>query len=180
MVYSLIPKRKLGCILPKSSLFDYLKISDRSPPQGTETYFYEQDSPVSEEEFMTSDHGKGRARVLHPGVARLTVALLVLAATFGIAEAKCQDSPDPGVDWSGCSKARLMLTGEDLSGTNFQRSLLTLSDFAGSKLVGADLSQTEISRTRFEKADLSKANFTKALGWRANLAEAVLAEADFS
>src|SRR5690349_15614947 len=104
------------------------------------------------------------------GGIRIVGAALMLVVCSGAAEARCQDSPGPGVDWAGCSKARLMLNGEDLSGTKFQRSLLTLSDFAGSKLVEADLSETEISRTRFEKANLTRANFTKALGWRANFA----------
>ncbi|MXQ13202.1 pentapeptide repeat-containing protein [Microvirga makkahensis] len=107
-------------------------------------------------------------------------AALIFAACGGAAEAKCQDGPGPGVDWAGCSKARLMLNGEDLSDANFKRSLLTLSDFAGSRMLGADLSETEISRTRFEKSDLSKADFTKALGWRANFAGAVLVEANFA
>ena len=85
-------------------------------------------------------------------------ALMAFFLCAGGAAAKCQDAPGAGVDWSGCSKARLMLTGEDLTGTIFQRSLLTLSDFASSKMAGANLSETEISRTRFEGADLSRAD----------------------
>ena len=107
-------------------------------------------------------------------------ALIAVVVCSGPAWAKCQDGPRPGVDWSGCSKARLMLTNENLTGINLQRSLLTLSDFAASKMAGANLSETEISRTRFEGADLSKADFTKALGWRANFGQANLTGAIFS
>src|SRR3712207_4282196 len=101
-------------------------------------------------------------------------ALLASVLCVAPAVAKCQDAPGPGADWSGCSKARLVLTGEDLTGTIFQRSLLTLSDFASSKMAGANLAETEVSRTRFEGADLSRADFTKALGWRANFGQANL------
>jgi uncharacterized protein YjbI with pentapeptide repeats len=107
--------------------------------------------------------GAGRA-------VSFAAAFLTLAAWAGAAEAKCQDAPKPSVDWSGCSKARLMLTNENLAGINLTRSLLTLSDFASSKMAGAKLNETEVSRTRFEGADLSQADFTKALGWRANFA----------
>ena len=106
--------------------------------------------------------------------SRVMGGLILLALSAGPAAAKCQDAPSPGADWSGCSKARLVLTGEDLTGTIFQRSLLTLSDFASSKMAGANLSETEVSRTRFERADLSRADFTKALGWRANFGQANL------
>jgi uncharacterized protein YjbI with pentapeptide repeats len=90
------------------------------------------------------------------GAAR-SGAVLALVAWAGAAEAKCQDAPKPGIDWSGCSKARLMLTNENLTGVNLTRSLLTLSDFAASKMAGAKLGETEVSRTRFEGADLSQA-----------------------
>ena len=135
---------------------------------------------LAEEEFMRSSRLKVSQLSSGKGWSLLFGVALVFAAWSSAAEAKCQDAPGPGIDWAGCSKARLMLNGEDLSGTNFQRSLLTLSDFGGSKMIGANLSETEISRTRFEKANLSKADFTKALGWRANFAGAVLVEANFS
>lgn len=114
------------------------------------------------------------------GGKSIAVALLLQLPFAQTAEAKCQDSPGPGVDWSDCSKARLVLSGEDLSAANFQRSLLTLSDFGGAKMAGANLSETEVSRTRFEKADLARANFTKSLGWRANFADAALTDANFT
>ena len=101
-------------------------------------------------------------------------ALAVLAGFAGAAEAKCQDGPAPGVDWSGCSKARLLLANDDLTGAILSRSLLTLSDFATSKMAGAKLDETEVSRTRFEGTDLARADFSKALGWRANFGQAIL------
>jgi len=79
---------------------------------------------------------------------RIAGVLLAFVICTGPAMAKCQDAPAPGVDWSGCSKARLMLTNEDLTGIVVQRSLLTLSDFAASRMAGAKLSETEVSRTR--------------------------------
>ena len=77
---------------------------------------------------IVSSCGFGRHRSRE--VSRIIGGLTLLVLCAGPAAAKCQDAPGPGADWSGCSKARLVLTGEDLTGTIFQRSLLTLSDFA--------------------------------------------------
>lgn len=101
------------------------------------------------------------------------------------ARAGCSDNPGPRIDWTGCSKARRMLAGDDFTGSIFTKAALGASDFAGSVLKGAKLNETEVTRTRFEGANLSQADFTKAVGWRANfvnanLSKAVLHAADMS
>jgi hypothetical protein len=75
---------------------------------------------------------------------RLVGVLLAVGALAepAMAQAGCRHTPRPGVDWSGCSKARLMLRNEDLTGAVLTGALLTLSDFTGSNMVGAKLNET--------------------------------------
>ena len=53
---------------------------------------------------------------------RCLPALLALALAQS-AEAGCQDSPRPHVDWTGCSRNLLMLGGDDLTEGVFSRAV---------------------------------------------------------
>src|SRR5215212_3489685 len=96
------------------------------------------------------------------------------------ADAACQDSPGPRVDWTGCSRKLLMLEGGDLTEGVFSRAVLTSTDFRRAKLPRAKLNEAEISFTRFEDADLSGADLSKTVGWRVNLSRANLEGTNFS
>ena len=98
----------------------------------------------------------------------------------GPLEAGCQDSPRPGVDWTGCSRKLLMLSGDDLTGGHFNRTALTSSDFRKARLSDARLSEAELSYTRFEGADLARADLSKTMGWKANFTRANLEGANLS
>jgi hypothetical protein len=43
-------------------------------------------------------------------------AMALVAAAAGSAEAECNDSPRPGVDWHGCSKSDRIMAGYDFHG----------------------------------------------------------------
>jgi hypothetical protein len=49
----------------------------------------------------------------------LVAALVVVAADGHAVAGSCGSDAGPGVDWSGCSKLRLMLTGIDFAASNF-------------------------------------------------------------
>src|SRR3954465_729889 len=101
------------------------------------------------------------------------------------ADAACQDSPGPRVDWTGCSRKLLMLEGGDLTEGVFSRAVLTSTDFRRAKLPRAKLNEAEISFTRFEDADLSGTNlsraiFTEAKASAGNFSKSEVSRADFS
>src|SRR3954467_3957820 len=96
------------------------------------------------------------------------------------ADAACQDSPGPRVDWTGCPRKLLILEGGDLTEGVFSRAVLTSTDFRRAKLPRAKLNEAEISFTRFEDADLSGTNLSKAVGWRVNFSRANLKATNFS
>src|SRR5215210_2917304 len=110
---------------------------------------------------------------------RCLTALLALALAQS-AEAGCQDTPQPRVDWTGCSRNLLMLGGDDLTEGVFSRAKLTSTDFRRAKLPSAKLNEGEISFTRFEDANLSGADLSKAVGWRVNFSRANLEGANFT
>jgi uncharacterized protein YjbI with pentapeptide repeats len=106
---------------------------------------------------------------------------MLLALTLAApAQAGCQDSPGPRVDWTGCSRNLLMLGGDDLTEGVFSRAKLTSTDFRRAKLPRAKLNEGEISFTRFEDANLSGADLSKAVGWRVNFNRANLEGANFT
>src|SRR5687768_16237710 len=97
-----------------------------------------------------------RARCKH----RVTAAFTVLVATaYPIAaEAKCNDHPASGVDWSQCEKMRLMLGGSDLSGGTFEETSLPATDLSGANLSGARLVRAELTRASLAGANLEMAD----------------------
>ena len=99
-----------------------------------------------------------RTPLVPPAGAVLLAALVMVGATES-ASSRCQDGPRPGVDWSGCGKAQLMLGGSDLSGAVFTKASLSSGDFTSAVLKGAKLVEAELSRTRFDGADAAGADF---------------------
>lgn len=86
--------------------------------------------------------------------------LAALSALFGLlismpVYAACDDSPEPKVDWTKCTKMRLVLRGNDLSGGVFERTNFSGTDLAGAKLQGTTLTEAIIDRARLSEVDLT-------------------------
>ena len=76
-----------------------------------------------------------------------------------VAEAGCKDSADAGVDWSGCRKRNVILSGTDFTGANFNKTDLFGSDLRETNFSGADLSRAVMTRVNISVSNLTKANF---------------------
>ena len=103
--------------------------------------------------------------------------LRVLAATALILvapglRAACGDAPAPGVDWSGCSKERLVLAKASLRHAKFERAILTGINFISADLRGANFASAELNRASFRSANLEGARFDKAVAVRSNFSSA--------
>ncbi len=107
-------------------------------------------------------------------VVTFLLVVLFLIVSNSMAFAKCRDRPEPEVDWSNCSKERLMLGGQDLSGGIFEGAFLSGTGMQEANLAGANLHLSEIVRTAFNMADLTGANLEKALASRADFSGATL------
>ncbi|GLS85587.1 hypothetical protein GCM10010873_05600 [Cypionkella aquatica] len=112
-------------------------------------------------------------RFLAPyGVA---VAVTLSAAMLAHpAQAGCSDGPGAAMDWTGCSKERLMLNGRDMSAGIFENSFLSGTGFNDAVLAGANLQRSELVRSSFIGADLSGANLEKSLASRSDFSGASL------
>lgn len=113
---------------------------------------------------------------LTPKVSRGALALL-LATLAGWAAAACDDHPASGIDWSGCTKMRLVLQGQSLKGARFERAVLVGVDFGSTDLRGARFDSAEINHSSFRKARLEGANFAKAFVVRADFSGAQFGKA---
>lgn len=103
-------------------------------------------------------------------------ALLLLLAAFA-ARAGCDDRPAPGVDWSGCTKARLVFKGKKLAGAKLDRAVLLGVDFTSADLSRASFRQAEINHASFSRAQLAGVSFEKALVVRSDFSGARFAGA---
>lgn len=91
--------------------------------------------------------------------------------------AGCGDYPAKAVDWTGCSKERLILKDSDLTAGIFEGAYLSGTSFNGAQLAEANLQRSELVRSSFTGANLTSANFEKSLASRANFSGATLREA---
>ena len=107
--------------------------------------------------------------VIH-GAIVWKLAMIVLAAP--VLRAACNDPAAPKVDWSGCSKERLILKDRDLQEAKFVRTILLGVNFASAKLSRANFSSAEINHASFRDALLDGATFEKAVAVRSNFSGA--------
>ena len=98
---------------------------------------------------------RAAAKRLHCGnfvyplrVRPLLVAVMLLWVAPA-AQAACNDVPGPGVDWSGCTKERLVLTRNALPNAKFDRAVLSGTNFSSVDLSGASFLSAELNRTSF-------------------------------
>jgi len=108
----------------------------------------------------------------------LAIAAMLLGTSLSFpSHAGCGDKPGPKVDWSKCTKMKLVLRNDVLTGGVFYHADLSLTDLAGANLVEANLVGAILYRARLRDADLTGSDLTKAEGSRADFENATLTDA---
>jgi uncharacterized protein YjbI with pentapeptide repeats len=103
---------------------------------------------------------------LTPKVGVLSVVLLLAPGALVPATASCSSHTGVNIDWSGCSKTKLMLSRIDFGSSKFDGANLAGSDFRESVLAGSSFIKADLSRVSFRNANAIKASFEKAQGQR--------------
>lgn len=154
---------------------------------------------------MVTQYGEGRpgrsAKRLLKRTARLVPVIAgALALGSSAASAACGDSVAPGVDWRGCEKQLIVLSGSDLNGANLsdvdftstdlrdssllaanlEKATLVRASLARSKAKGANFNRIEAYRTNFSNLDAEGATFASGEMQRSQFTQANLANADFT
>ncbi len=109
--------------------------------------------------------------------AKLWLAVTAVLTVFAMpqtGQAGCSDGPAAAVDWTGCSKERLMLNGMDMTAGIFENAFLSGTGFKGALMAGANLQRSELVRSSFIGADLTGANLEKSLASRSVFDGAIL------
>ena len=109
--------------------------------------------------------------------ARLWLVVCAAILPFGVpqsVQAGCSDAPAAEMDWTGCSKERLMLNDKDMTAGVFENAFLSGTGFNETLLAGANLQRSELVRSSFLGADLTGANLEKSLASRSDFGGAVL------
>ncbi len=95
------------------------------------------------------------------------------------AVAACADGPEQGVNWEGCRKSNLMLSGVNLNDANLQRTNIISTDMRGSKFDNADFRKAALVRVAFDGSSAKGANFEKAHAFRVSFKNTNLEKANF-
>ncbi|MCB1455830.1 MAG: pentapeptide repeat-containing protein [Nitratireductor sp.] len=118
--------------------------------------------------------------------AALQLAILVAAGLGAVpvgtpqAQAgECDNSPQAGIDWSGCRKRNLILEGSDLSGANLGDADFTSTDLRNALFEKTDFSKATLVRSMLDQSRAAGANFEKAVGFRTSFAGTNLAGSNF-
>jgi uncharacterized protein YjbI with pentapeptide repeats len=103
------------------------------------------------------------------------------SATYLIekAYASCSDKPTQGVNWEGCRKRNLVLSGNDLRNGNFSQTNFASTDMRSTKIGGADFTKAVLIRAVIDGSSARQANFEKAVGYRASFQNSDLSDTIF-
>ncbi|TCQ29664.1 uncharacterized protein YjbI with pentapeptide repeats [Rhizobium sp. PP-CC-3G-465] len=109
---------------------------------------------------------------------------MILASLYGasgpVAAADCEATPNAGIDWSGCSKANLMLPSSTLTKAVLSGANLSATDLGSSDLTEANLEKATLIRASLSGATAEKANFSRIEAYRSNFSGIKAAGASFA
>lgn len=130
-------------------------------------------------------HAEPKKRLLYISIVALfviTFIIVYLASDSGDGArlTDCTASPEPGINWSGCNKAEVMLRNRNLQQANFRNAKLISADLSASQLQQADFAYADLSRAILVSAQLQQANFIGANLYQVNFQGADLSGANFS
>jgi len=142
-------------------------------------------TPIGSSEQMTGtgiigDGGRGR----RPAAASIVlIAIATGLACFSASAARaadCGSSPEPGLDWSECSKNNIMLDGSNLKGANLAGADLSVTGLPNSDLDGAHLGKANLMRAWFTGSTMKKADFARVQAYRSGFSKVVADGASFA
>lgn len=130
-----------------------------------------------------SDRRNGQPTPRHRAASRFIALGLFSAFAFTLSSpvmaASCGSTPEPGLDWSECSKKNLMLSASELEGANLAGTDFSLTDLSGSNLASANLEKATLVRAWLAGAKAEKANFGHVEAYRSSFANIVANGASF-
>lgn len=113
-------------------------------------------------------------------LASVLAVVASLAATAPAMAAYCGSTPEPGLDWSECTKKNLMLPSSELEGANLSGTDFSLTDLSGSNLASANLEKANLVRAWLAGARAEKANFARVEAYRSSFANIAANGASFA
>lgn len=108
------------------------------------------------------------------------MALAAMLAATGASAQQCRADPAPGINWNGCGKRSLMLSGSNFERASLASADLSFTDLRDSNFNGADLTKAKLIRTWLGNAKASQANFSKIEAYRADFQKAQASGANFT
>jgi len=95
------------------------------------------------------------------------------------AYAACGDEASAKVNWEGCRKRNLVLSGSDMNSANFKGTNFSSTDMRDSEFDNTNFEKSVLLRVFFEGSSAKNANFEKAIVYRVNFKKTNLENAIF-
>lgn len=112
-----------------------------------------------------------------------SAAVIAVGSCFMVPAAQaagsCGSSAAANVDWSGCVKKNLMMSGNDFQGANLSEADFSMTDLRNNNLTGANLQKARLIRSWFTGSTADKADFSRIEGYRAGLQNVSAKNANF-
>ncbi|PSH65015.1 pentapeptide repeat-containing protein [Phyllobacterium sophorae] len=110
----------------------------------------------------------------------LSSAIASICVPYPAAAADCSALAAPELDWSDCSKSKIMIPSSELEGANLHSTNFSGTDLSKSDLKTANLVQANLVRASLAGADAEKANFSEVEAYRCNFADISAVGASFT
>jgi uncharacterized protein YjbI with pentapeptide repeats len=94
--------------------------------------------------------------------------ILMLGATFAAAAADCTSAAQAEIDWRGCNRRNLDLSGSNLERAQVQEADLSSTDLRSTSLAGANFEKVKLVRASLAGAVADKTSFVRVEGYRTN------------
>ena len=109
----------------------------------------------------------------------LSAFTITSPVTIDQARAACGDEAGENVNWEGCRKRNLVLTGSNMKQANFKGTNFSSTDMRDSEFDNSDFQKAVLLRVFFDRSSAVNANFEKAIVYRVNFKETNLENAIF-
>ncbi|MET0748468.1 MAG: pentapeptide repeat-containing protein [Rhizobium sp.] len=129
---------------------------------------------------VTTGGGTPGARTPLPTATILLAVGLACVTWTSAAAADCGSSPEPGLDWSACSKNNIMLDGSNLQGANLAGADLSVTGLPNSNLDGAQVEKANLMRAWFTGSTMKNANFARIQAYRSGFSKVIAEGASFA
>ena len=103
----------------------------------------------------------------------------LLGSSLSAGAVDCSSAAAQGINWGGCDRSNLVISGADLQKADLRRTDLSLTDLRQANLTSANLEKATLVRALLGGASADKADFGRVEGYRTDFSRVLATGASF-